>query len=50
MFDSLTAKLGRVVIPKLLRERYGLTEKIEIIALEEGLLIRAPQNEICEKK
>ena len=43
-------KLGRVVIPKPLRERYGLTEKVEIITLEEGLLIRKPENEREEKK
>ena len=30
-------KLGRIVIPKELRERYGFTEKVEIIATTEGL-------------
>ena len=43
-------KLGRVVIPTPLRERYGLAEKIEIIAVEVGLLIRKPNNEEEQKK
>ena len=33
-------KLGRIVIPKELRERYGFTEKVEIIATTEGLLLK----------
>ena len=33
-------KLGRIVGPKELRDRYELNEKVEIIATEEGVLIR----------
>ena len=36
-------KVGRIVIPKELRERYGITERTEIIATEEGLLVRSPK-------
>ncbi|MBR5253380.1 MAG: hypothetical protein IKV39_05840 [Clostridia bacterium] len=33
-------KLGRILIPKELRDRYGINEKIEIVALREGVLIK----------
>jgi bifunctional DNA-binding transcriptional regulator/antitoxin component of YhaV-PrlF toxin-antitoxin module len=36
-------KLGRVVIPKELRERYGFYKSVEIIAREEGILIKNPE-------
>ncbi len=36
-------KLGRIVIPKELRERFGLTETVEIIATELGIMIRSPE-------
>lgn len=32
--------LGRLVIPKSLRERYGLSGKVEIITTKEGILLR----------
>ena len=32
--------IGRIVIPKPLRERYGLSNKIEIFATKEGILIK----------
>ena len=32
-------KLGRIVIPKDLRERFALDNKVEIIATKEGVLI-----------
>ena len=35
-------KLGRVVIPIALRKRYFLNDEVEIIATEEGLLLRKP--------
>ena len=35
-------KLGRLVIPKELRERYSLFGKVELIATDKGLLIRNP--------
>ena len=36
-------KLGRIVIPKEYRKRFGLTDKVEIAATEEGILIRSPR-------
>ena len=33
-------KLGRIVIPKEYRERYGLSDTVEIIATEAGILLR----------
>ena len=35
-------KLGRIVIPKELRDRFLLEDKVEIIATKEGVLIRNP--------
>ena len=35
--------LGRIVIPKELRERFGLIQNVEIIATEFGILIRNPE-------
>ena len=32
--------LGRIVIPKSLRERCGISKEVEIIAVKEGVLIR----------
>ena len=36
-------KLGRIVIPKELRERYNLGDNVEIIACQEGVLLRNPE-------
>jgi len=33
-------KLGRIVIPKELRDRYGLRSSVEIVATKDGVLIR----------
>jgi len=33
-------RLGRIVIPKELRERFGLSDRVEVVATEEGILIR----------
>lgn len=41
-------KLGRVVIPKELRDRYGLDKGIEIVATGEGVLIRSPKYFLTE--
>ena len=44
-------KLGRLVIPKELRNLYMLNEEAEIIPCEEGLLLRNPKHiiELKEK-
>ncbi|MBE6587147.1 MAG: division/cell wall cluster transcriptional repressor MraZ [Ruminococcaceae bacterium] len=42
-------KLGRIVIPKELRQRFGLTEEVEIIATKEGILLKNPEYELIKK-
>ena len=36
-------KLGRLVIPKELRERYGLYDIVEIRATKDGVLLKNPE-------
>lgn len=36
-------KLGRIVIPKELRERFSLSDNIEIVATTDGVLIKNPE-------
>ncbi len=36
-------KLGRIVIPKEIRKRFGLNENVEIIATELGVVLRSPE-------
>ena len=43
-------KLGRIVIPKELRERYGFWGEVEIIATENGVLLQNPQYVLIERK
>ena len=42
-------KLGRIVIPKELRERFFLEEKVEIIATTDGVLLRNPEYVVIKK-
>ena len=35
-------KLGRIVVPKDMRERYNLNDKVEIVATKEGVLLKNP--------
>ena len=37
--------LGRLVIPKSLRVRYGISGKVEIITTKEGILSRAAEDD-----
>ena len=41
-------KLGRIVIPKEFRERFGLTESVEIIATEGGIILRSPEYKLVK--
>ena len=43
-------KLGRIVIPKELRERFFLEEKVEIIATTDGVLLRNPEYVVIKKE
>ena len=36
-------KLGRIVIPKELRDRFGITKEVEMIATEFGILVKSPE-------
>ena len=36
-------RLGRIVIPKELRERFALSESVEMIATEFGVVLRNPE-------
>ena len=36
-------KLGRIVIPKELRERYFSNRRVEIVATDKGILIKNPE-------
>ena len=42
-------KLGRLVIPKEFRQRFGIDEKVEIIATKDGILLRSPDYELTKK-
>lgn len=41
-------KLGRIVIPKEFRERYGLTEYVEVVPAESGIVIRNPKYKLVK--
>ena len=41
-------KLGRIVIPKEFRERYGLTEYVEVVPTESGIVIRNPKYKLVK--
>ena len=36
-------KLGRIVIPKEIRERCGFTDKVEIVMTKDGILLKNPE-------
>ena len=36
-------KLGRIVIPKEMRDRFSLGESVEVVLIEDGVLIRNPK-------
>ena len=43
-------KLGRIVIPKDLRERYGLQKEVEIIATVDGVVIKSAEYVLTKKE
>ena len=43
-------KLGRIVIPKELRERYGFWGEAEIVATKNGVLRQSPKYVLTERK
>lgn len=42
-------KLGRLCIPKEMRELYKLEKEVELVATERGVLIRNPQYILVKK-
>ena len=42
--------LGRLVIPKEMRDSFKLNEIVELVVTKDGILIRNPKYEIIEKK
>ena len=42
--------LGRLVIPKELRERYGFLREVEIVAVEKGLLLQSPEYHLVKNE
>lgn len=43
-------KLGRILIPKEMRELFKITRCVELIVTKEGVLIRNPEYELVPKK
>ena len=43
-------KLGRIVIPKELRDRYGLHGKVEVVATKDGILLQSPRYVLTERE
>ena len=41
--------LGRLVIPKEMREALGLEKGVELIMTEDGILLRSPQYKLVKK-
>ena len=41
-------KLGRIVIPKEFRDRFGLSDSVEIIGTKSGILLRNPQYKLVK--
>ena len=41
-------KLGRIVIPKDLRERFDITECVEVVVTEFGILLRNPEYKLVK--
>ena len=40
--------LGRIVIPKDLRKRFGLEESVELVVTQNGILIRSPKYKLVK--
>ena len=43
-------RLGRIVIPKEMRDTFKLDKIVEILVTQEGILVRNPKYEVIEKK
>ena len=43
-------RLERLVIPKSLRDRYGINKEVELIATKDGILVRNPEFMLVRNK
>lgn len=43
-------KLGRIVIPKELRERYGFDKEVEVISTPDGIIIKNPKYVLVKRE
>ena len=43
-------RLGRIVVPKEIRQRLGLEDKVELVLTAEGLLIRNVAYELVKRE
>ena len=43
-------KLGRIVLPKDLRDRYALNKEVELIATKDGILIKNTEYILIKEK
>ena len=41
-------KLGRIVIPKEFRDRFGLSDSVEIIGTKSGIVLRNPEYKLVK--
>ncbi len=41
--------LGRLVIPKELRERFGISKRVELVVTKDGILLKSPEYELVKK-
>jgi AbrB family looped-hinge helix DNA binding protein len=47
---KLVDNLGRIVIPKEMRELFGIDNFVEVVVTQEGVLLRNPKYVLVEKK
>ncbi|MBE6642118.1 MAG: hypothetical protein E7615_00510 [Ruminococcaceae bacterium] len=43
-------KLGKIVIPKELRERFALKNEVEIVATKDGIILKNPEYVLTKKQ
>ena len=43
-------KLGRIVIPKEMRDRMGFNKEVEVVLTKEGILLKNSEYELVKRK
>ena len=41
--------LGRLVVPKELRERFGISKRVELVVTKDGILLKSPKFKLVKK-